>query len=143
KSSRVHPDGQEVTQNLGDLITGPTSFTVTIPQAAIRGATRGELRLYPNVASLLLESASAILITPHGCAEQTISAGYANLVAWRFAHAAGITDAQIEKRALANVRLAVDSLGGFRNYDGGVRYWTTGDPDVAVSAYALSFLVEA
>lgn len=143
KSSRVHPDGQEVVQNVGDLVVGSTSFAVTIPQAAIRGSARGELRLYPNLASLLLESAAAILVTPHGCAEQTISAGYANLIAWRFAHAAGVTDAQIEKRALGNVWLAIDSLSAFRKSDGSVAYWPTGNPDIAVTAYALSFLAEA
>lgn len=143
KSLRVHPDGQEVTRTFGDLIAGPTSFTVPIPQAAIGGATRGELRFYPNTASLLLESASAILNVPHGCAEQTISAGYANLIAWRFAHSAGVRNEQIEKRALTNIRLAVDGLRRFRNYDGGVRYWDTGDSDIAVTAYALGFLIEA
>jgi hypothetical protein len=143
KSARVHPDGQEVVQTFGDFFTGQTSFSVPIPGAAIANANRAELRIYPNIASLLLESSSAILTAPHGCAEQTVSAGYANLVALRFARAAGITNPQIEKRALANIQLAVDGLGAFRNYDGGVRYWATGEPDVAVTAYALNFLVEA
>ncbi len=143
KSSRVHPDGQEVTRTSGDLVAGPTSFTVVIPQSAIAGATRGELRIYPNIASMLLESASAILSVPHGCVEQTISAGYANLIAWRFAQAAGVRDPQIEKRALANIRFAVEGLGAFSNHDGGIRYWSTGDSDVAVTAYALAFLIEA
>jgi len=142
KSMRVHPDGQEVTQTAGDLISGQTSFAVSIPAAAIAGATRGELRIYPNIASMLLESASAILITPHGCAEQTISAAYANLVALRFARSAGISDAKIEKLALANIRMASDALAGFQGSDGGVRYWSKGDPDIAVTAYALSFLVD-
>ena len=72
KDSRVHPDGQQVAQNFGDVVLAPTSFAVTIPPAAIPSATQAELRLYPNIASLLLESASAILETPNGCAEQTI-----------------------------------------------------------------------
>lgn len=143
KSLRVHPDGQEVKRIFGDLMTGQTSFNVMIPPAAIEGATRGELRIFPNMASLLLESASAILDAPRGCAEQTISAGYANLVAWRFARAAGIADAKIEKRALENVRIAVDSLSTYQTFDGGVRYWSGGEPDIAVTSHALNFLVEA
>jgi MG2 domain/A-macroglobulin TED domain/Alpha-2-macroglobulin family/Carboxypeptidase regulatory-like domain/A-macroglobulin receptor binding domain/Alpha-2-macroglobulin bait region domain len=143
KSVRVHPDGQETAQTTGDIVAGPTSFAVSIPTAAIAGATRAELRLYPNIASMLFESASAILITPHGCAEQTISAGYANLVALRFARSAGISDAKIEKRALANIRTAHDALAGFQGSDGGIRYWPKGgEADVAVTAYALSFLVD-
>jgi hypothetical protein len=143
KSMRVHPDGQAVSQSSGDLVVGRTSFAIPIPSIAINGATRGELRLYPNAASMLLESASAILTTPHGCAEQTISAGYANLIAWRFAKAAGIVDPKIEKVALANVRVARDGLAGFTGNDGGVSYWANGEADVAVTAYALSFLADA
>lgn len=143
KSTRVHPDGQEVTQTVGDFAAGKIAFALKIPTIAIPGATRSELRIYPNLASLLLESSSAILTTPHGCAEQTISAGFANLVSWRFAQAAGVVDAKIDQRALANIRLAADALGGFRNYDGGVKYWVTGEPDIAVTAYALSFWISA
>ena len=57
----------------------------TFPPDAITGGTRGELRLYPNFTSLLLESAGRD--SPHArtdCAEQTVSTGYANLIAWRF-----------------------------------------------------------
>ncbi len=123
KTSRVHPDGQEITRSFGDFVAGRVSFSINIPPAAIPAATRSELRVYPNIASLLLESSAAILIAPHGCAEQTISAGYANLVSWRFAQATGIANSKINQRALANIRLAVDGLGAFRNYDGGVKYW--------------------
>jgi hypothetical protein len=143
KPAHVHPDGQEVVHTAGDFVLSKGSFSVPIPRVAIPNANRAELRIYPNVASLLLESASAILITPHGCAEQTISAGYANLVALRFARATGIADPAIEMRALSNLRLAVDGLAAFRNYEGGVSYWANDTPDVAVTAYALSFLMEA
>ncbi len=143
KSLRVHPDGQEIVQSSGDFVLGDTAFVVTIPANAKPNSVRGELRLYPNVASLLLESASAILIAPHGCAEQTISAGYANLVAWRFARAAGIIDPRIEKRAMTNVHIAVERLKAFQHSGGGISYWGAGEADIAVSAYALSFLIEA
>jgi hypothetical protein len=145
KSMRIHPDGQEITNIYGSYISEPASINVSIPLAAIRGAWSSELRLYPNVSSLLLESAAVILQTPHGCAEQTISAGYANLLAWRFAHAAGVQDAQVEKRAMANVRMAVEALGRFKedSFGTGIRYWEMGAPDAAVTAYALGFLLEA
>jgi len=143
KAFRVHPDGQEVSFTVGDLVTGTQSIPVAIRPGALPGATRGELRLYPNLAALLLESAGAILVMPLGCAEQTISAAYANLIAWRFARAAGVTNRQVEARAMANVRLAVESLAGFRSADQGIAYWRNRDPDVAVTALALSFLVDA
>lgn len=143
KPVRVHPDGQQVTQTAGDLVAGQIAFSVAIPPAAIAGATRAELRLYPNVASMLLESAAGILETPHGCAEQTLSAGYANLIALRYAHAAGIDDPKIEKVALSNITQARDSLRTFEASTGGISYWGTGEADIGVTAYALTFLVDA
>lgn len=143
RSLRIHPDGQEVTQNGGDVVIGSAPFSVNIPQNAISGATRAEMRLYPNLASLLWESASALMVAPHGCAEQTISAAYANLVALHFARSAGIKDEKLEKHTLVNIRLAIDSLAAFGDGSGGIRYWGTGEADIAVTAHALAFLLEA
>jgi uncharacterized protein YfaS (alpha-2-macroglobulin family) len=140
---RIHPDGQEINQNGGDVVVRSATFSVNIPQNAIAGATRAEMRLYPNLTSLLWESASALTIAPYGCAEQTVSAGYANLVALRFARRAGIKDPKLEKLALANISLAIESLASFGDGSGGVRYWGTGEADLAVTAHALAFLLEA
>ncbi len=141
KHVRIHPDGQEISFPYGDLVMGRTEFPVRISPRAINGASHGELRIYPNLSSLLLESASAMITAPHGCAEQTISAGYANLIAWQFAQAIGVTDPHIERAALANVRRAIDRLPGFHN--GGIRYWQFGEPDIAVTAHAVHFLADA
>lgn len=143
KASLVHPDGQQVVQNFGDLLLNKTTFSVRIPTTAISTANRGELRIYPNFASLLIESANSILIGPHGCAEQTISAGFANLTALRFARAAGIRDAKIETQALKNIHSTLDAIKSFRTPSGGLRYWSGREPDIAVTAHAVSFLVAA
>jgi hypothetical protein len=93
---------------------------------------------------MLFESASALLETPHGCAEQTISAGYANLVALHYARATGVASAALEDRALKNIRLALSNLPAFEKTGGGIGYWTTSsDADISVTAYALNFLIDA
>ncbi|HVV44197.1 MAG TPA: MG2 domain-containing protein, partial [Bryobacteraceae bacterium] len=143
KTLKVHPDGREVTQIAGDLITAKTTLKVTIPSSAIAGANHGEIHLYPNLASMLFESAAAVLETPHGCAEQTVSAGYANLVALRYARAAGISSAALEERALKNIGIALGNLPTFEHANGGISYWVNTKPDIAVTAYALNFLVDA
>ena len=82
--------------------------------------------------------------TPHGCAEQTISAGYANLLAWsvresyrrRYSQDRGTPRAQTCSSQSRAWR--APGTRGAR-----VTYWGTGDPDIAVTAYAVSFLVEA
>ncbi len=142
KPIRIHPDGQEVSKTQSDLFGARAAFPVSVPPMAITGASRAELRLYPNIASLLMESAAAILEMPHGCAEQTISMGYANLIALRYAKAAGVGDPGINTKAMANITAARDSLAGFITTGGGVSYWSSGEPDIAVTAYAVSFLLE-
>lgn len=143
KTLRLRPDGQEVVQTRGDVFAGRAEMKVTIPEASIPGATRSELRVYPNLTALLLESAAALLHLPRGCAEQMISTGYAHLISWRFAHASGIQDPLLEKRLLANVRMAADLVMALQTGQGGIPYWAGGEPDIGVSAYALSFLAEA
>ncbi len=93
---------------------------------------------------MLFESAAGVLQTPHGCAEQTISAGYANLIALQYAWIAVISSASLEKTATLNINVARNDIPLFQSADGGVRYWHTGDtPDIGVTAYALSFLLDA
>jgi len=143
KTLRVHPDGQEVVQTYGDMNAGAISFDISIPKDAIRDVTRGELKIYPNIASMLFESVSAMLEKPTGCGEQTTSGGYANLIALRFARSVGINDGRIEKTALDNISRAVERLKGFSKDDGGGRLYPHYEPDAALTAYMLGFLVEA
>ena len=143
KTLRVHPDGQEVTQTLGDVAVGRSSLKVTIPASAISGATRGELRVYPSLFATLRESLDGIIQRPYGCAEQTTSAGYANLIALEFARAAGHHDPMLEARALQFIGEARDRLMSFAAPTGGIRYWGRGDSDAAVTTYALMFLIAA
>jgi hypothetical protein len=143
KTLLVHPDGREVTQTIGDVAVGPTSLRVTIPAAAIPGATRGELRLYPGLLSTLIEGLDGIIQRPYGCAEQTTSAGFANLIALRFARSVGYHNAKLESRALPYIGEARDSLLRLAAPGGGITYWGRGDPDIAVTAYALTFLIAA
>lgn len=141
RATDVHPDGQSVNQVMSDFVAGKASFSVTLPATAIAGATTSDLRLYPNVLSVLSESAAALLVSPHGCAEQTTSAGFANLIALRYARATGLATPAFEAAALKNLRLAVDGLAAYRGADGGISYWGGGNGDPAVSAYVLEFLL--
>lgn len=143
RTTDVHPDGQSISQVVSDFVVGKASFSVPLPATAINGATVSELRLYPNVLSVLNESAAALLVTPHGCAEQTTSAGFANLIALRYARATGLATPALEATAMKNIRLAVDGLAAYRGADGGVSYWGGGNGDPSVAAYVLEFLLAA
>ena len=92
---------------------------------------------------MLFESVLAMLEKPTGCGEQTTSGGYANLIALRFARSVGIQDGRIEKAALDNISRAVERLKSFNKDDGGGSLYPHYEPDSALTAYMLSFLVEA
>jgi hypothetical protein len=143
KPVRVHPDGQEVAQTAGDIVVSSTRLSITIPQSAIAGATTGELIVYPSLFSLLREGMAGILERPHGCAEQTTSGGYANLIALRYARATGIKDLKLESRALQNIAVARDGLFAYAAPDGGFTFWGRGEPSVPVTAHVLTFLLAA
>jgi uncharacterized protein YfaS (alpha-2-macroglobulin family) len=143
KPVRVHPDGQETTQSAADLVAGRTSLKLSIPAAAIAGATRGELRIYPSPLATLRDATEDMLSRPYGCAEQTTSAGQSNLAALRYARSVSVRNAVFEKQAIRNLELTRDRLKAYVAPGGGVSYWGNGPADLAVTAYALRFLAEA
>jgi hypothetical protein len=143
RTIRVHPDGQQVTRTIGDLVTGATAFDIKIPSAAISDATRQELRFYPGTLAILAQSAQALLVKPHGCAEQTISAGWANLIALQYAEAIGASSDSFRAKAIKNLSETQNRLRTYQDGSGAVSYWEGEEPDIAVTAYALQFLIEA
>ena len=143
KPVRIHPDGQETVQVTTDLVSGGTKLRLTIPAGAIAGATQGELRIYPNLLSTLRDAIEGLVQRPYGCAEQTTSAGYSNLIALRYARSAGYHNTAFEKRAIRNLELTRDRLAGYFAPGGGVSYWERGNADLAVSAYVVRYLIDA
>ncbi len=142
KPLKVRPDGQQVKRSFGDITFGSSSIEVEIPSQAIAGATAAELRLYPSVAAMLLESAETLVVMPNQCAEQTISVGYANLIAYQSAQQRGLLTPELEARLLAQVDAAVRATFRLRHPSGGLGYWGSQPPEAAVTAHALQFLVD-
>jgi hypothetical protein len=90
-----------------------------------------------------LESIEALLQKPTGCAEQTISGSYVNLMVLRALKDADLHDERIEARARRNLLSGYQRLLGFRTSDGGFAYWSNRKPDIAITAYAIEFLEDA
>src|SRR5262249_26629265 len=86
KKIAVHPNGREITQTNGQIFGQSAAFDFTLPQAALPGGSTAYLKVYPNLASHVLESLEGVLKRPYGCAEQTISSTYPNIMYLRLAH---------------------------------------------------------
>ena len=143
KPVTVHPDGEEVAQSLSQLFGERAKFDVTIPGNAIKGSTRAELKIYPNLRAHVLESIEAILERPHGCGEQTISSTYPNLLALKLYALVGGEDSPGAAKAKRYLQAGYDRLRGYRKADGGIGYWPNSESDIALTAYALKFLHDA
>jgi hypothetical protein len=145
KPVTVHPDGEERSNTDGTLLTDSGALTVNIPADVVRGSVRGELKVYPNLTAHVLEGVEAIMSRPYGCGEQTISSAYPSVLVLNY-HAGlkgGAVEPEVVARARKYAKLGYERLLGYRAPGGGFTYWGRGEPDVALSAYALRFLADA
>ena len=142
KPITVHPDGQESITTAGDILGSSATLDLNLPDTIIPKSNRAELKIYPNLMSHVVESVEAIMERPYGCAEQSISASYPSLLLLRYYKKTG-QDFRFRARAERYLNDGYSRLLNYREEEGGFSYWGHGEPDVAVTAYALRFLMDA
>ena len=142
KPVTVHPDGEELSVTAGDVLGDVCSLELEIAQNMISNSSRGELKIYPNLLAHVVEGVEAIMKRPYGCGEQTISSTYPSLLLLRHYKKSG-EDFPLSARAQRYLRDGYSRLLNYRTENVGFTYWGHGDPDVALTAYALRFLVDA
>jgi hypothetical protein len=140
---QVRYDGRDIWQTRADLFQRETTLDVTVPNDAIADSTDVELKLYPDLFAHALEGIEGITRRPYGCAEQTTSAGYTNLIVLQYLKRTGRKMPELEKVATRNLEEALARLHSFATSNGGYSYFGGANPDVAVTAYILRFFLEA
>lgn len=143
KTTRIHPDGELMSKSITGALSGEQYLEIEVPQRAISGSVRGEVKIYPSLLARLLEAAEALLQRPWGCGEQTISSTYPNLLVLQALKQTGIHDSWIESKAQKNLRKGYERLLTYQSEEGGFRYWPKGEPNAPLTSYALRFLREA
>lgn len=152
KPVHVHPDGEEVAATATQILRGSSLLEVNVPTDALPRTARAELKIYPNLMAHAIESVEAIMSRPYGCGEQTISSTYPSLLVLRHYRRAGGTAGgtmdganapPIAAKAARYVRQGYERLLSYRSDSGGFSYWGRGEPDLALTAYALRFLTDA
>ena len=139
KTVSVRPDGAETVTSEGALVGREAALELTVPEHAIAGSLRSELKIAPTLAAHVLESVEAVMKRPGGCAEQTISSTYPSLMALRLL--AGRTDsAGLSSKARQYLDIGYRALIERLDAAGGLAYFRRREPDVALTAYALRFL---
>ncbi|HKV39859.1 MAG TPA: alpha-2-macroglobulin family protein, partial [Blastocatellia bacterium] len=144
KPVTVHPDGEEIADTYAAVLGDQTKLDADIPRDAIAGSTHLSLKVYPNQLSHVIEGVEAIMERPYGCAEQTISSAYPSLLVLRYYKATSPEDLPpIAEKAKRYVQLAYQRLLNYREQGGAFSYWGHGQPDLALTAYAIQFLNDA
>ncbi|MDT7690623.1 MAG: hypothetical protein QOE46_3382 [Acidobacteriota bacterium] len=148
KPVTVHPDGEERAQTDAAVFADAGTLNVSVPAGVVSGSVRGELKIYPNLAAHVLEGVEAIMKRPYGCGEQTISSTYPSVLVLNYYERAmgannNASEPPIIARARSYAQLGYERLLGYRAPGGGFTYWGRGEPDLALTAYALRFLSDA
>jgi len=139
----VRPNGEEKTETKSQVFNDVATLDLQIPAQTLAGSLEGQLKIYPNLNAHVLESIEAILARPYGCAEQTISSTYPSVLLLKFLKNAKMESSPLAPKARWFVQQGYDRLLSYRAEHGGFTYWGKGDPDLALTAYAMRFLQDA
>lgn len=139
KSVAVKPNGKEIVATKAEIFRDSAAFDVNFPANALAATQKAQLKIYPNLLAHVAESIEGLLQRPYGCGEQTVSSTYPNLMILKFAP----KDSKIYAQGEKYLRKGYERLLGYQTENGGFAVWTKDAPDVALTAYALRFLVDA
>ena len=138
----VHPFGRPTTVTATSVMDKRGSLTLQVPEDAITGSVRARVKIYPNLLAHVVENLEAGLERPNGCGEQTISSTYPSLLITE-AYATSENKPAVALKAQRYLMAGYERLLRYQDLSGGFTYWGHGDPDVALTAYAVEFLHHA
>jgi uncharacterized protein YfaS (alpha-2-macroglobulin family) len=138
----VHPDGEEQVITQGQIFSSNAQFKTVLPDDLIPNSVHAELKIYPNLMAHVMESIEGSLERPYGCGEQTISSTYPNLLVLKAYKAQGIQGPNAAL-ALRYLQKGYERLLTYRSSEGGFSYWGRGEPNLALTTYAIQFLNDA
>lgn len=142
KPVTVHPDGDEQSVAASDVASPNATVTLDIPTDAIASSVHAELKIYPDLLTHVAESVEGIMQRPYGCGEQTISSTYPSLLLLGKFKQTG-EGSHLQAKASRYLREGYNRLLNYRDQSGGFTYWGRGEPDLALTVYALRFLTNA
>lgn len=116
---RVYPDGKANEMTTSNYLRGAETQTVSIPDNALPGATRIEVKVYPGVASQLVEGLDKIFQMPFGCFEQTSSTTYPNVLALTYLKQSAQLSPEVQMKAEQYIGVGYQRLLTFENDGGG------------------------
>ena len=133
----VVPDGEKIELTWNGRLNQDIAQTVTIPQAAIDGASKILVKIYPGILSQIVEGMDAILQMPSGCFEQTSSSTYPNVLVLDYMKQAKLITPEIQMKAESYITTGYQRLLSYEVAGGGFEWFGNPPAHNILTAYGL------
>lgn len=136
----VVPYGTEERVSKSDwLRESGATVPVTIPEGAVPGAARVEVKVYPGPAAQLVDGLEGLLRMPSGCFEQTSSATYPNVLILDYLVRSGQATPEIQMTAERYIAMGYQRLLTFEveGHPGSFSLFGDPPPSLMHTAYGL------
>ena len=114
-----------------------TEFFISVPDEYTPGSFAASLRVYPSPLADLMQGMDGILREPCGCFEQASSSNYPNVLALRYAQAAGIDNAEFRSRCRSLLERGYKKIAGYECSEKGFEWFGANPGHEALTAYGL------
>ncbi|MSP62505.1 MAG: hypothetical protein EXR72_19670 [Myxococcales bacterium] len=138
RSVEVFPDGVAGEVSFQDrLAPGSARHRLEIPANAIADASMAQLKVYPGMATHVIEGLDSMLHMPGGCFEQTSSTTYPNALILDYLRRSKKATPELEKKATGYLALGYQKLLSFEVRGGGFSWFGQAPANKILTAYGL------
>lgn len=127
----------------GKMDDDQVSLSVEVPATAAKQSSSLKLSLSPSLAVAMLDSLEYLVGYPYGCVEQTMSRLLPNLYVAQTLQQLGITHPKLKAELPKMIKQGVERLYDMQQSHGGWGWWSHGEADPFMTAYALYGLMMA
>src|SRR5262249_26843150 len=138
KPIEIFPAGVERALSFQDRLgAGSVTQSLDIPADAIAAASAAQLKIYPALASHVIEGLDSMLRMPGGCFEQTSSTTYPNALILDYLRRTGKATPAVEKKARDYLAMGYQKLLSFEVRGGGFSWFGDAPANKVLTAYGL------
>ncbi|MCB1126711.1 MAG: alpha-2-macroglobulin, partial [Verrucomicrobiae bacterium] len=137
RTVEVVPDGAEMLVTQSGRLSGLIEHLITIPEAAIDGASKILVKIHPGFFSQVVEGLDAMLRMPFGCFEQTSSVTYPNVLVVDYMKQTGVITPEILMKAEGFISAGYQRLLSYEVDGGGFSWFGEAPAHNVLTTYGL------
>jgi hypothetical protein len=133
----IVPDGKKFETIVSDRLEGKVARTIFIPKESIAGSGKIFVRIFPGMASQVIEGMESMLGMPFGCFEQTSSVTYPNILVLDYMREIKKITPEIEMKAEQYLNVGYQRLLSYEVSGGGFEWFGNAPANRILTAYGL------